>query len=156
MGGGAAVSIEFVSLLVSVVSASVAVSAFIVAVRDPRPRIHGHINSVLHSPLELPDSSLITAIMLHVTLTNSRKNPTEIISYDLEVDRGRGWEPLTRLRDLWGFPTLTVGDRSIELADDVLIYKPIRRIEYGDAQVGLLVFWHASPDLAEDDIRRTS
>jgi hypothetical protein len=146
------VSIEAWSLVVSVVSAAVASAAFVVARRDPTPRIRGQINQVVHAPLELPDGSVITAIMLHVTLTNSRKNPTSIISYDLHIDRGRGPEPVTRLRDLRGFPELVLGDRRVHLTDETLIYRPMRPVEYGAAQVGLLVFYVEAEGVLEDHI----
>lgn len=95
---------ETLSLAISVVSVSVAVAAFVIARRDRRPRVRGQINTVFHAPLELPDGSLITAIVLH-TLTNSRKNPTHTFSYNLRIDRGAGHEPLARLKNLWRFPS---------------------------------------------------
>jgi hypothetical protein len=46
---------EIATLLVSLVSMSVAIAAYVTARHDPRPRIQGSINAVLHAPLELPD-----------------------------------------------------------------------------------------------------
>jgi hypothetical protein len=79
--------------------------------------------------------------MLHATLTNGRQNPTHLVSYDLEIERGLGPEMLTRLRRLEGFPKLTTGDRRITLTDDVLLYRPPLPVEYGAPHVGLVVFY---------------
>ena len=58
------------SLVVSVISAVVATAAFIVARLDPKPKIRGQINTILHSPLSLPDGREITAF-------DASRNPHE-------------------------------------------------------------------------------
>lgn len=147
---------EMVTLGVSVVSALVAVAAYITARRDPRPRIQGLVNTVLHAPLVLPDGREITAIMLHATLTNRRQYPAHLVSYDLEVERGGGPEKLKRLRRVQGFPALIAGDQQITLTDDVLLYWPPRPVEYGAPLVGLVVFYIEEPDVTEESVRRYS
>jgi hypothetical protein len=130
----------------------VAIAAYVTARRDPRPRIHGSLNAAFHAPLVLPDKREITAIMLHATLTNARQNPTHLVSYDLEIERGHGPETLSRLRRLEGFPALTSGDRRITLTDDVLLYRPPRPVEYGAAQVGLVVFYLEERAVSEESV----
>jgi hypothetical protein len=141
------------SLVVSVISAVVATAAFIVARLDPKPKIRGQINTILHSPLSLPDGREITALMLHVTLTNSTKNPAHVMSYQLEIDRGRGREQLTRLKRMYALPALTAGDQRIILNQDVLIYRPPRPVEYGAPLVGLIVFYLEEPGVNEEIIK---
>jgi hypothetical protein len=143
---------EVAALAVSIVSAVVAVAAYITARQDPRPRIRGSVNAVLHAPLVLPDEREITAVMVHVTLTNARPNPTHLVSYDLDINRGRGLERLPRLRRLEGFPALRAGDRLITLTDDVLLYRPPRPVEYGAAQVGVVVYYVEERGLSEQSI----
>jgi mannose-6-phosphate isomerase-like protein (cupin superfamily) len=145
---------EIATLVVSVVSVSVAVAAYFSARHDPRPRIRGSINAVLHAPLALPDGREITAIMLHVTLTNSRQNPTHVVSYDLEIERDVGPARLRRLSRVREFPALQSGDRRIRLTDDVLLYRPPRPVEYGAPLVGVVVFYIEEPDVSEDSITR--
>jgi hypothetical protein len=143
---------DIATVAVSAVSAIVAIAAYVTARRDPRPRIHGSLNAVFHAPLVLPDEREITAIMVHTTLTNTRPNPTHLVSYDLEIERGRGPEALTRLRRLEGFPALAAGDRKITLTDDVLLYRPLRPVEYGTAHVGLVVFYVEERGVSEASV----
>jgi hypothetical protein len=141
------------SLTVSIISAAVATVAFIVARLDPKPKIKGQVNTILHSPLGLPDGREITALMLHVTLTNSTKNPAHVMSYRLEIDRGRGREELPRLKRLYAFPALTAGDERIILDENVLIYRPPRPVEYGAPLIGVIVFYLEEPGVGEELIK---
>lgn len=141
------------SLAVSIISAAVATAAFIVARLDPKPKIKGQINTILHSPLGLPDGREITALMLHVTLTNSTKNPAHVMSYRLEIDRGRGREELPRLKRLYALPALTAGDQRIILDEKVLIYRPPRPVEYGAPLIGMIVFYLEEPGVGEEVIK---
>jgi hypothetical protein len=149
-------ALDMATLGVSVVSALVAVAAYITARRDPRPRIQGTVNTVLHAPLALPEGREITAIMLHATVTNARQYPVHLVSYDLEVDRGRGPERLKRLRRVQSFPALTTGDQQITFTNDALLYWPLRPVEYGTPLVGVVVFYIEEPEVTEDSVRRYS
>ncbi len=144
------------SLVVSVISVSIAVAAFVLARRDPRPKIRGRLNAVLHAPLELSGGRQITAIMVHVTLSNSTKHEAHIVGYDLSVNRGDGDEPLTRLKNMRQLPSLGVGDTRITLNEDILIYRPPRPVEYGTPLNGIVVFYIEEPDVLEEAILRYS
>lgn len=135
------------SLAVSIVSAGIAAAAFLFARLDPKPRIRGQINAVLHSPLNLPDGREITALMLHVTLTNSTMHPVHVMRYRLDIDRGHGREVASRLKRVYSFPSLRRGDQRIVLDENVLIYRPPRPVEYGAPLVGLIVFYIEERDV---------
>lgn len=68
--------IDLGNLTISLASAVVASLSFLYAWRIDRPRIIGQINTVLYGGLETRDNEgELTAIIVHLTLTNSGRYP---------------------------------------------------------------------------------
>ena len=141
---------EILAITISVVSAVIALSAFIYTWLSNKPRVRGRLNYVLFSPLETEEDSQATettALVVHITLTNLGRHPVFIEDYQLEIDRGRGYQGIKRLTRIKGFPRFSIGQDSIRVNNwrEWLIYFPLKPVEYGSPLSGMVVFFIKEP-----------
>lgn len=139
---------ETLAITISVASAVIALSAFLYTWLSNKPRVRGRLNYVLFSPLETEEEKQgITALVIHITLTNLGRHPVFIEDYQLEIDRGRGYQGIKRLTRIKGFPRFLIGQDSIRVNNwrEWLIYFPSKPVEYGSPLSGMVVFFIKEP-----------
>jgi len=141
---------EILAVSISVASVIIALSAFLYTWLSNKPRVRGRLNYVLFATLETGDESQatsITALLVHMTLTNLGRHPVFIDDYQLEIDRDRGYETIKRLTRIRGFPEFSIGQDSVRLHNwrEWLIYFPLKAVEYGSPLSGMAVFYVQEP-----------
>ncbi|MGH3092732.1 MAG: hypothetical protein ACRDOG_10475 [Gaiellaceae bacterium] len=135
-------SSDVATLVVSILSMLGAAGALYFTWQAKRTRIVGQINGAWVVPLDAGDEGLISALMLHTTLTNARSNPISITDYELRIDRGRGLEQLSRLKRIHRFPSFRLGESTIEMNwSELRIDFPPRQLEHGSPLWGFVVFY---------------
>ena len=141
---------EILVVSISVTSVVIALLAFLYTYLSNKPRVRGRLNYVLVAPLATgddPQATQTTALTCHITLTNLGRHPVFIEDYQLEVDRGGGYESIRRLTRIRGIPNFSIGQDSIRLDDwrEWLIYFPLKPVEYGSPLSGMAIFYVQEP-----------
>lgn len=66
-----------------------------------RPKVHGRLINVMKGRIEIAANSFVgTSFMAYVYIVNARKSTVHVFDFELEADRGKGWERLRRFYSL--------------------------------------------------------
>ena len=141
---------EIIVVSISVTSVVIALLAFLYTWLSNKPRLRGRLNYALVAPLATgddPQATRTTALCAYITLVNLGRNPVFVEDYQLEIDRGGGYESIKRLTRIRGFPEFSIGQDSIRVNNwrEWLIYFPPKAVEYGFPLSGMVVFYVQEP-----------
>ncbi|MBN2412032.1 hypothetical protein JXQ31_10105 [candidate division KSB1 bacterium] len=110
-----------------------------------KPKIKGQILNLMTSEWDNPQfQKPKRAIFLYIYLINVRKNPVNILDYELEIDLGNGYERVIRVYGAQNMeqPTFKSNEHEIKIPNlnEKIIYKKDSLLTYGLPLHGFALF----------------
>lgn len=126
-----------------------------------KPKIKGQIMNVMSGDMQDPEnpSQTITGFAVYLYLTNARKKTVHILDYELEIDRGAGYERMLRIYGAhkirnWSFSS----EKEIWKIPDFskkLITAHAKPVKYGVPLHGFVLFASKEPhDTFKEHVKR--
>lgn len=109
-----------------------------------KPKIKGKIIGVVSGGM-LHKGQMLTVFLVYLYLSNMRKGKIHIIDYELEMDRGNGYEKMERVYGFHKMENLVFENGSLEKIGEKILWSGKQPLEYGVPMHGFVVFASKKP-----------